>query len=219
MDIKFWQQRWKEKQTGFHRDSVNPYLVTHWDSLAVDSNSVVFVPLCGKSLDVIWLANQGHDVIGVECSHLAIEEFLDGNKLSYQQGKYNDFDVYTSSNIHLICGDYFSLSSELMEEVAAVFDRASLVALPAEKRKRYVDKQVEILPENVKLLLVALEYNQQLMNGPPFSVSQHEVLDLYQDKFKVNELSRNNILDDEPRFKQRGIDYLTETVYLLERKF
>ena len=219
VDIKFWEQRWKEKQTGFHRNSVNPYLVAHWDSLAVKQDSVVFVPLCGKSLDVIWLANQGHSVIGVECSALAIEEFMDENKLSYQKGKYNDFDLYTSSDIHLICGDYFSLSSELMEEVSAVFDRASLIALPAEMRKKYVDKQIEILPENVKLLLVTLEYNQQLMNGPPFSVSQHEVMNLYQDEFKVNELSRNNILHDEPRFKQRGLDFLTEAVYLLERKY
>ena len=157
-------------------------------------------------------------MIAIECSHLAIEEFLAENKLSYQQGKYNNFDIYTSANIHLICGDYFALTRDLMEEVSAVFDRASLVALPLEMRKRYVDKQTEILPATTRLLLVTLEYNQQLMNGPPFSVPRREVMDLYQHKFKVNELSRNNILDNEPRFKQRGLDYLTEVVYLLERK-
>ena len=218
VEVEFWEQRWKEKQTGFHLEVVNPRLVQYWDALSVAQVATVFIPLCGKSLDIIWLASQGYNVIGVECSRIALQDFFDENKLSYQRGRANDFSAYTSNNIHLLQGDYFSLNSEIVKEVSVVYDRASLVAMPVEMRQYYVDKQNEILPENVKILLVTLEYNQALMSGPPFSVSQHDVMSLYQDAFNVKELSRINILDTEPRFRRRGLDYLNESVYLLERK-
>ncbi|MCW8853411.1 MAG: thiopurine S-methyltransferase [Gammaproteobacteria bacterium] len=218
MDVGFWKQRWKDRQTGFHLAAVNPYLISCWDFLSINQQATVFVPLCGKSLDIIWLASLGLNVIGVECSKIAIQAFFDENQLNYQQAKYNNFTAYTSDNIRLLQGDYFSLVSEVIQEVSVVYDRASLVAMPVDMRKRYVDKQNEILPESVKILLVTLEYDQLLMNGPPFSVSQNEVMNLYQDRYNVKQLLSNNILDAEPRFKQRGLDYLNESVYLLEPK-
>lgn len=218
MDIDFWNQRWQEKQTGFHLDKVNPSLVKYWDQLNIEKNTTVFVPLCGKSLDMIWLANQGHEVVGVECSELAVQQFMAENKISYQKGEYSNFNIFRGQGISLLQGDYFSLSHELLEDVAVVYDRAALVAMPTDMRQQYVSRQLQLLPEGVKVLLITLDYNQSLMSGPPFAVSHEEVTAHYNNLFNIRVLSRVNILQMEPRFKQRGLDYLTETVYLLEAR-
>jgi len=217
VNIDFWKQRWLDGQTGFHLDSVNTYLIHYWDLLCANNETVVFVPLCGKSLDMIWLAHQGCHVIGVECSDKAIAEFSSDNNLMLQQKITNGFDVHENKNICLIHCDYFELTADMMRSVSVVYDRASLVALPPEMREKYVKKQCEVLPENIKILLITLEYDQDRMSGPPFSVSQDEITKLYGCMFNIRELSTNNILASESRFQQRGLDYLIESVYLLER--
>src|SRR3546814_8142059 len=82
MDPDFWQQRWRDNRIGFHRDGVLPLLEKHWPSLGLATGSRVFVPLCGKSLDMAWLAARGHRVLGVELSPLAVGQFFDENGLA-----------------------------------------------------------------------------------------------------------------------------------------
>jgi thiopurine S-methyltransferase len=217
MKIDFWKQRWVENQTGFHLNKTNPCLIHYWLDLGFGEGDVVFVPLCGKSLDLTWLSNQGHNVIGLECSDVAVKSFYKEQKLPYQQGKYKEFNVFNSELITLLQGDFFDIDSELMEEVRAVYDRASLIALPEDMRKAYVNKLSDTLPDNVKILLVTLEYNQQLMSGPPYSVSENEVRELYSQSFVIKKLHQQDVLENELRFKKKGLDYLLETVYLLSR--
>ncbi len=69
MDNNDWLQRWENAKTEFHQPEVNEYLIKHWDRLA---GSTVFIPLCGKTLDILWLANKGLRVIGIEISDIAI---------------------------------------------------------------------------------------------------------------------------------------------------
>ena len=218
MNIDFWKTRWLEKQTGFHLDKVNPCLTTYWPALEIDKGATVFVPLCGKSLDLIWLASQGFRVLGVECSELAIQQFMSENRLHYQHEIYGNYNTFSTSSIDLLQGDYFFLEKSHLKNVVAVYDRAALVAMPVEMRTRYVDLQLSLLPDHASILLVTLEYDQSLMSGPPFSVTQQEVMELYKEVFEITLLSRNNIINDELRFKQRGLDYLIESVYLIKHK-
>ena len=218
MEQAFWQQRWQQNQTGFHLDRVNPALIAHWGDLNLPGGSTVLVPLCGKSLDLIWLAGQGHHVIGVECSELAVQAFFDEQKLAYRQADYKGFSVFNADNISILKGDYFDLDKELLEDVAAVYDRASLVAMPADMRKKYAELLKRCLPAHSQMLLITLNYDQQRMPGPPFAVSDGDVEQLYGDDFRIRPLLQQDILPEEQRFAEKGLDYLVETVFHLRAR-
>ena len=215
MDIEFWKQRWQQDQIGFHLNSVNSHLLNHWLNLDLVPGSTVFVPLCGKSLDLVWLANQGHHVLGVECSEQAVKAFFSGNKLPVQQAEYKGFHVYNSDRITILQGDFFDLDASLLEDVNAVYDRASLIALPESMRDQYARQLQDILPSAAQLVLITLMYDQSLMPGPPFSVSEDEVSRHYAHRYSISLLYQEDILLQEPRFGQQGLDYLTESVFLL----
>jgi len=217
MEIEFWEQRWQQNQTAFHLPMINPCLVQFWSTLNMQPGSQVFIPLCGKSLDMAWLAENQYSVLGIECSDQAINEFFDGQNIQANITEQGPFKLYLAENIRLLQGDFFALTSSDLNQVAAVYDRASLIALPEVMRQSYVRLLTEILPQNVKILLVTLEYNQSKMAGPPFSVKQDEVLNLFQPAFNVELLDCNDVLEDHQKFKQRGLDYLTECIYRIHR--
>ncbi|VAW62964.1 Thiopurine S-methyltransferase [hydrothermal vent metagenome] len=222
MEIGFWQQRWQEDQTGFHMSEVNEYLSRYWSAINAPGVSTqappsVFVPLCGKSLDLVWLAAQAGTVIGVECSEKAVTAFFEEQQLAMQSGTQGAFNCYTGANITLYQGDFFALDKAMLQDVSAVYDRASLVALPEAMRQRYIEKLADVLPQTVSILLISLEYDQQKMTGPPFSVSDDEVQRLYKPFFNVEQLEARDIIDNEPRFRDRGLDYMIERVYKIFR--
>ena len=218
MEVEFWKQRWLEKQTGFHQDRFNSYLEKYWPELKLAEGSHVFVPLCGKSMDMVWLEKSGYRVTGVECSQLAVEAFFVDHNLIADSVNGQPFNIYLSGNIKLLHGDFFDLPSDMLADVNAVYDRASLIALPSDMRKRYVDKLIEILPSQAMILLITLEYNQASMSGPPFSVPEKEVRSLYSRRFDIHLLKQVDVLTDQPRFAQRGLLSLVESVYLLQQK-
>ncbi len=76
MDASFWHNRWQTNQTGWHERAVNPLLITHFPSLNVPPGGRVFVPLCGKSLDLGWLLSRGYAVAGAELSELAVTQLF-----------------------------------------------------------------------------------------------------------------------------------------------
>lgn len=229
MDLDFWHDRWEKDEIGFHQPSVNPYLGYFYGekgaAAEVRSKLKVFVPLCGKSMDMQWLSENGYAVIGVECSPVAVKEFVKNHGVSIEESdtgthiKYtiND-EVVDSANIELILGDFFDLTEKDVEGVTDVFDRASLIALPESMRKSYAKKMSELLAPGVRELLITMTYPQHEMDGPPFSVSEKEVHDLYDDNFTVDKILVKDILSAEPRFQQKGLTSLTETAYKLTRK-
>lgn len=176
MDAEFWHERWQDGRIGFHQDVYNAQLVDHWQHLGLAIGSTVFVPLAGKSRDMVWLADQGHKVLGVELNGEAVEAFLAENDP-------------VSPNIDLRCGDFFALTPEDLASVNAVYDRASLIALPPEMRARYAQHMIACLPPKAQIFLVTLEYPQPEMDGPPFSVSEAEVRQLYGDPYEIERIS------------------------------
>lgn len=218
MDPDFWHQRWRENRIGFHQDRPLPLLLDYWPALAPPRGSQVFVPLAGKSLDLVWLAAQGYRVLGIELSSLAIEQFFAEQGLTPQVRESPYGRHYRAGNIELICGDAFNLDAVALAECSAVYDRAALIALPPPLRLRYARELYAQLPPGCRALLITLEYPQQQMQGPPFSVLESEVRELYERDWDVRTLHRRDVLALEPRFVAHGVSALETVVYQLSRE-
>lgn len=218
MDADFWLERWRDGRTHFHQSRVTPLLQKYWSSLLLPSGSRVLVPLCGKSLDMIWLAEQGHQVLGVELSPLATDQFFTENNL---QPKIHDSALgrhYIARNIEIICGDIFKLDAATLAQCTGIYDRAALVALPRAMRGRYVQHVYARISHQYRGLLLTLDYPQDEMDGPPFSVSEDEILSLYGAHTDARTIDRRDILDNEPKFAERGLTLLDAVVYRLSCK-
>lgn len=215
MKKDFWLERWEREKIGFHQDEVSPYLCQYWQELNLAHDSVVFVPLCGKSHDMLWLREQGHQVLGVELSAIAVQAFFKENGYTPQHSTRGKFDRCEANGIRILCGDFFDLGRDDLANVSVVYDRAALIALPPEMRERYVRDMVGILPTATQILLITLDYPQPEMQGPPFSVSSGEVEVLYREHAEVRLLAQLDVLSKNPRFQQRGLSRLQENIFLL----
>jgi thiopurine S-methyltransferase len=215
MKKEFWHERWEKSEIGFHQDEINPHLRQHFLNLHHARDGKVFVPLCGKSLDMMWLRQQGCNVIGVELSSIAAEDFFNENGLQASQSNIGKFEHYQAGGVQILCGDFFDLRQQDLANVSAVYDRASLVALPPDMRKRYAQHLVNILQPAIQILLITFDYPQIEMQGPPFAVSIKEVESLYSKYADIRTLAQEDVLAQNPRFKQRGLSRIEENVLLL----
>lgn len=211
----FWLERWQQNQIGFHAEEINLHLQQYWPALNIAAASRVFVPLCGKSNDMLWLLAQGFEVIGVELSPLAVEAFFAENGLQASNRRQGPFSVSEAEGLSIYCGDFFDLKASDLAGVTAIYDRASLVALPPDMRVAYSRHMQQLLTAGSKTLLVAFDYPQQEMQGPPFSVQTPEVQTLYGSWCNIELLCSEDILDREPRFRERGVSRMQEQVYVL----
>lgn len=217
MHEAFWQDRWARSQIGFHQEKVNGYLRRHWPALQLAGDAGVLVPLCGKSLDLAWLAEQGHAVIGVELAERAVQDFFAERGVPPQVTRRGAFTVYAAGRLQLWCGDFFALRPEDVRDCQAFYDRAALIALPAPMRERYVAHLQSILPKACQGLLVTLLYDQQRMEGPPFSVEDGEVERHFAGGWALREVERKDVLSGNPKFLEHQLEAVEEVTYLLAR--
>ena len=213
MQPDFWYKKWESNQIGFHQPQVNPYLQRHWPDLSVAEQARVLVPLCGKSLDLLWLAGRGHQVLGVELSEKAVEDFFSEQQLPVQVSEKGAFKIYRAGSIELWCGDFFALTADDVADCVALYDRAALIALPAPMRERYAAHLQAILPTGLQGLLITLDYDQAQMPGPPFAVDDAEVRRLLGDAWQVQMLEDQDVLGENGKFLQAGATHLEERVY------
>jgi thiopurine S-methyltransferase len=218
LEPEFWHARWRAGQIAFHQSAADRQLVLHWPGLGLDANGRVFVPLCSKSLDLQWLRERGHFVAGVELSAEALESFCLEQGVPAKRRTIDGFDVYEADRLQLYCGDFFKLAPDLLGAVSGVFDRAALIAWPPELRAAYVAHLMALTRPGTQTLLITLEYPQEQMSGPPFSVSDDDVDRLYSAGHVIQELSRQDILANEPRLRSRGLTELQEVCYRLTRR-
>lgn len=217
MNPDFWHQRWAENKIGFHQSEPTPLLLKHWPALAVPQGARVFVPLAGKSLDMVWLASQGHRVFGVELSRTAVEQFFAEHELQPEVEESRYGRHYRAGPIEIVCGDAFALDTEILGDCEAVFDRAALIALPPDLRKRYADELYARLHGGCRGLLITLEYPQHEKDGPPFSVSEGEVHALYARDWRITLAERRPIPRDHAGYVE-GVSRLDTAVYVLQRE-
>ena len=181
MEHQFWHEIWEENEIPFHNSDFNPVLLNNWDKLALPAGDKgrVLVPLCGKTRDMRWLMAQGYGVLGVELSEIAARSFFQENGLDATREQTGPFVRYRSEQAEYLCGDFFALQAEHVAGVSAVYERASLIALPPEVRAQYAAKMKTLLQPGTQVLLITLTYADDLMSPPPFRVFPDEVEALY----------------------------------------
>lgn len=208
MNDEDWRDRWAERRTGWHEPGGNAGLQAAWPALR--NNVKVLVPLCGKSPDLLWLVNRGHDVTGVELSEIAIRDFFADNSIEFNLANGGPLDCYTAVDraLTLYCGDYFAFCETGFD---ALYDRGALVALPPESRERYVAHTKGLLRRGASKLIITLEYDQNVVKGPPFSVSAGEISDHWDD---LNCVSNKDDIDNcPPKFRAAGLTDVKEVVW------
>ncbi|MDO8270917.1 MAG: thiopurine S-methyltransferase [Gammaproteobacteria bacterium] len=210
MEAGFWHQKWATGDIGFHAQEVNPSLREHFGKLQMAAGARVFLPLCGKTRDIAWLLDEGYRVTGAELSELAIKALFDELGVVPEITDAGKHLCYQSRNIRIFVGDIFDLSAKLLGPIDAIYDRAALVALPVEMRARYAAHLIDIT-DAAQQLLLSCEYNQQLMNGPPFSVHADEIKRLYSVTYDVRPLETHDVPGG-----LRGKVPATETVWALQ---
>jgi thiopurine S-methyltransferase len=212
MDSNFWREKWKNNEIAFHRSEANPLLVAHFDKLSLAKGSRVFVPLCGKTLDIPWLLSEGYRVAGAELSSKAIEQLFAELGLEPEVSDAGELVRYSAKNIDIFADDIFSLSGKLLGLVDAVYDRAALVALPEEMRNRYAAHLMEI-SNKAPQLLICYEYDQRLMEGPPFSITEEEVNWHYSNSYTITQTAHTDVPGG-----LKGLSAVKENVWLLNNE-
>lgn len=212
MEHNFWLERWEKREIGFHEDRANRLLVEHFAELALAPGSRVFVPLCGKSLDIHWLLGQGYRVVGAELSTIAVAELFAELGLEPRKTLYDSFTHYSAPNIDIYQGDLFALNAATLGPVDAIYDRAALVALPDEVRRSYT-QHLSTISGAAPQLLITFVYDQNVMLGPPFSISEAEVQQHYGQLYDICAL-QNCAVDG----GLKGVCPAQETVWLLSPK-
>ena len=221
MHADYWLDKWAADDIGFHAERVNKRLVEHWPGLDIDPATPVFVPLCGKSLDMLWLHERGHPVFGVDLSERACEAFFTDNSLPFERRVMERGVEFTgggnAAGIRLVAGDFFALTEVDTEHVHAVYDRAALIAMNDELRSDYARQLVDLLPLQTRGLVLAIEYDRDRMKGPPFSVPDAEVRRLLGSNFELEELAHHVGPERLGNLAGRGLDTLDERVYGVRR--
>lgn len=212
-DFNFWNERWINNQIGFHQSKPHPSLVKFAEVLK--DHKKVFVPLCGKTLDMIYLRDLGHEVIGIEFSELAILDFIRENNLNLKKTIEGDFQVYRGEGFTLYQGDFFHLTKNHLKDVSACYDRASMVAFNPLERIRYAEKLNEIGVDLKKCLVVVFNYGA-VEGGPPYSVINEEIESLYKKKFQLKLLSEEDFSLREA-LKERGATFEKEMTWEFSR--
>lgn len=211
MNSDFWLEKWRQNDIGFHASEVNPLLRDYFQRLSLEEGSRVFLPLCGKTLDIAWLLSKGYRVVGAELSKQAIEQLFDQLGAEPTIETVGCFERYSANNIDIFVGDIFALSAQVLGPVAAIYDRAALVALPAAMREQYAAHLI-VLSKTAPQLLITFDYDQRQLTGPPFSVNNDEVAQLYSNNYQLSLLQSNEVEGG-----LKGQCAAVENVWLLKR--
>jgi thiopurine S-methyltransferase len=182
VDGEFWRSRWRQGRLGWHQETPNPLLLRHLPALGLSPGSRLFLPLCGKTRDIGWLLGQGFRVAGAELVEAAVEQLFAELGVEPAIEPAGGLKRYSAERIDVFVGDVFDLSAEALGPVDAVWDRAALIAMPPELRPAYA-AYVAALAGRAPQLLVTLAYDQSVVAGPPFSVSDEEVRALYSGRY------------------------------------
>ena len=218
MEPDYWIEGWQQGRKGFDQADPHRWLAEYWPALQVADDSTVFVPLCGKSVDMVWLAEQGHSIIGVEVSEIAVDEFFAMVELSPEIEEIGPLALYRAGPYELWRGDLFELPAAVFDRVDVVYDRANIVALPPDIRRRYAQVLTMQLRAEVPWFLVSFTYDQNEMDGPPHSVPLTEIDTLFGEEFEIDTLADESVIERAAAMQERGLTQMRETLSLLRRR-
>ena len=210
--MEFWENRWKNNQTGWHREVYNEMLVKHWPSLKIDTECRVLVPLCGKSLDMRWLGEQGHSIVGLELVEEAVHAFFQEHDLDAKQIHLHEHVHHSSPPYAILQGDVFAVNPDMVQ-AEAWYDRAAMIALPVSKRQEYVEQLRKLTTYDACGLLVTFAYPQEQMEGPPFALHDDDVIRLFANGFNVERLETVQLEDE----KDKGLSDVYSSVFRIQK--
>ena len=214
MEKDYWLSRWEANDIKFHQLEINSYLIKFFSLLNLKNDDRVLVPLCGKTNDMLWLRAQQLQVIGVELSQKACEEFFVENNLNYSIEEKDGYIKFNSDGIKLICGDFFKLPKSMVGQVNAIYDRGSLIALPSEYRQAYINEIIALFDPNTSILLISLETSKET-KSPPFGIDAVEIHTLYDKYFAIKQLAK--VPEKTAHLLAKGYSDLYNVVYLLNK--
>lgn len=192
MEREFWLNKWQKNEIGFHNSEAHPLLVGYFDLLKLQPGARIFLPLCGKSLDIGWLVESGFQVVGAELSEAAVAQLFEQFDVEPEITQWGPLKRYSSQGLAVFAGDIFDLDREQLGHVDAIYDRAALIALPEMMRARYASHMINITGA-AQQLLVSMEYDQQLMPGPPFCVTGEELQRVYGTSYQLTKIHAETI--------------------------
>ena len=210
--MTFWHDRWKNQLTRWHRAEYNDLMLKHWPSLNAPDGSEVLVPLCGKSLDMLWLADQGYSIVGLEMVEQAINTFFSENQLSPESTQFGKLVKHSSTPFTIFQGDVFALEAGTVQ-ADAWYDRAAMVAIPPSTRESYVQQIRQQTKPGAVGLLITLTYPQHEGDGPPFSLTDEDAFSLFSEGFEIERLEVIDVSDE----KDRGVSSVTSSVFKITR--
>ncbi len=217
MEYDFWDEAWARNQIGFHQNEINKNLLKFKKYLEAEDKKIL-VPLCGKTKDMNFLIKSNFHVTGVEIVGKAILDYFNENKIdNFTKDEIGNFCVYSNPVISLYHGDFFKFQN-INQKFSAIYDRASLIALPSEMRKMHAKTLLNVTKKNARILMISLEYDQSKVEGPPHSVTKDEIEELFSSNFEIEILRTESTRNIGRKFKDNNIDSLKQTVYLLTKK-
>jgi thiopurine S-methyltransferase len=211
-----WHDFWsREGNPGFHEEEGNGYLKQFLPSFDLNPGDHVFLPLCGKTVDMLWLVEQGFTVSGVELSEVAVKAFFEESGIDYKVEPLEDFTCYYSDKIKIYHGNFIDLKPWHLQSCQLVYDRAAIIAIEPDIRHLYSQHMLHIIPQTAAMMVILLEYDQEVISGPPFSVTPGEIESCYAKRYQIETLFREEMIDQEPRWRERGLKSFKETVLKL----
>lgn len=214
MDLDYWKKRWQEDETGWHHDEVHPLLQKYYDLYNLSHHHHFFFPLCGKTLDIDWALEKGHQVTCVEVSTIAIEEIAKRLHIHWRIENNGPFTVYSYDKLTIYQGDFFSIPKITFPKIDFVFDRAAVVAVDPSRRKEYANIYAQLQPSTI--LFILYRYDKKASTAPPFSFESGEIQNIINNDFEIKMLETKEILNEVPKFKSRNIDEFYREVYLAQ---
>lgn len=249
--LERWQKGWDSGRysvpgQGFHKAEVNPFLVKHMPLLQLSPSEDickqdrVLVPLCGKTVDMVYFADQKISALGLEAIPRAIQEFAEIVKLPKEAAVFplhknaqHNWKLNGNGYVGIVEGDALDFKVDEKGPVDAIWDRAALIALRPEDRDAYVFMLHNALKPGGRVLLSVVEHDMVVMPeghlssstpptgtlepyGPPYSITKEYVSSLYS-KFNFNllqELERRDLIAEEPKWQEKGATKFEQICYL-----
>lgn len=164
LDADYWDERYRQHETGWDLGEASPALCRYMDGLA-DKNMSILIPGCGNAYEAEYLLKKGFTAITL----LDISPSLtDGLKTKWSGQK----------GIKVCCEDFF----EHEGRYDLIIEQTFFCAINPQRRASYCEKMNTLLEENGKL--VGLLFNRQFQHeGPPFGGDEKEYRNLFGEYF------------------------------------
>jgi thiopurine S-methyltransferase len=216
MSNHLWQQMWKDNYIAFHQANITPLLQRHLLTLNLTKPSRILVPLCGKSVDMTWLMSQGHHVVGIELSPIAIKNYFSERGIKPKRDRIGKFIRWRHGDCELWCGDVFDLTTLDLQRDHLLYDNAALTSFPQALRQTYVDHFHRCLPLHCNILLATTESPEDDSPLSHLDIDQ-EIAQLYRTHYRVALLAGESRVQQDPSYPEAKHQVFCDKLYLISR--